>query len=369
MSSFEDDEDGENWDLHPKSEAEASQWRELEFSSNICNVAKSKYSGETIIRDMGSHAWNSSTGDLVPASLLSNPNLTPELIVWLDSNPGTWSITAIHNYWVERYKLVNTNSNFYQGQEEPGPTRGFRVDLIDSKLDLHDASSAILEIANHFAEQMWHDLAEQKHLTLNYWNREYGSDKFFPEFGSDQIDTLAIRELDEDILEIISPGSHATWIDRDDSFDIAYARSRAEDSDGGLDHFLGNYYIDEIGEDPFPYMNLGMAIGAGFGYGDIELVDDKFYDFYLEQAFGDDVEMVETKVTITSDTPWVGIRYRELAEGQQMNLAINLWTTMGHPYLGRPDGISRHFLCCLALHDSTAENVKAFLLLQLAGGL
>ncbi len=359
------EEDLEEWDIHPKSEAEAAAWRRLTSSINIYNVAKSKFSGESIIREMGAHAWNSNSEDLVPASLLSNPNLTPELLSWLDSAPGAWSSNAIHNYWIERYKLESSNSNFYPGQEESGPTRSFHVDLIDSKLELHTASSAVLEMSDHFAEQMWHDLATQKHLTLNYWNSEYGEDKFFPEFGFAENNQLNIVELDEEVLNHLSPGRYATWIEKEDSFDSTYARSRAEDSDG-QDHFIDEVFVEHIDEDPFSSINLGFAIGAGKEYGDIDLVEDEIYNFYLEQIFGDDPEMFETEVTITADTPWMGRRYRELNENQQMNLAINLLTTMQHPYLGKPDGISRHFLCCLALHDDTAENVKAFLQLQLA---
>ena len=266
-----------------------------------------------------------------------------------------------HSYWLEKYKIDSTNSNFY----DDGPTRGFHDELIESKLGLHEASRAILEMADYFAEQMWHDLAKQKHLHLNYWINSHGSDKFFPEFGVVEKSQIKIIDLDDEVLKQICPGQDVTWIARSSSFDRSYARDRAQELEG-QEHFLENDYVYQIDEEPFPYMNLGLAIGAGKEYGDIDLVNDEVYDFYLEQIFGGDIDMLETEVEITSDTPWVGIRYRELTEDQQMNLAINLLTSMEHPYLGKPDGISRHFLCCLALHDSTAENVKTFLSLQLA---
>jgi hypothetical protein len=362
MSHFE--EESEDWDVHPKSEAEAAAWRRLELYINIQNVAKSKFSGESIIREMGAHAWNGNNENLVPAALLSNPNLTPELLSWLDSAPGAWSTTALHDYWIERYKLNKSNSNFYPGEEQSGPTRSFHVGLIDSKLDFQTASSAVLEMSDHFAEQMWHDLAKQKHLTLNYWNSENGEDKFFPEFGFAENEKLNIFELDEEVLNQLSPGIYVTWIEKEASFDRVYAQTLAEDSEG-QEHFLEGDYVQHAYQEPFPSMNLGLAIGAGKQYGDIDLVDSEIYDFYLQQIYGDDVENYETKVTIAKDTPWEGIGYRELNEQQQMNLAVNLLSTMDHPYLGRPDGISRHFLCCLALHDDSAEKVKAFLLWEL----
>lgn len=273
-----------------------------------------------------------------------------------------------HDYWIEKYNIVAVNSNLNDQNETPGPTRSFEVGLIDSNLDLESASRAILEMADHFAEQMWHDLTKQNHVSLRYWHNqggEYGEDKFFPEFGAFENQVLDIQDLDDDVLDRISPGMWATWISDYEVLDIKYARDRVEDFEG-KEHFLESAYVEHMTEEPFSSMNLGMAMGAGKEYGDIDLVSEEIYNFYLEEIFGDDMEMFETQVEITSDTPWSGIRYRDLTENQQMNLAINLLTTMEHPYLGKHDGISRHFLCCLALHDHTAENVKAFLLLQLA---
>lgn len=273
-----------------------------------------------------------------------------------------------HDYWIEKYNLVAVNSNLNDQNETPGPTRSFKVGLIDSILDLESASSAILEMADHFAEQMWHDLAEQNHVNLRYWHNqggEYGEDKFFPEFGSFENQLLEIPELDFDVLDRISPGRWATWFSDYEVLDIKYARDRVEDFEG-KEHFVESNYVEHTAEESFSSMNLGMAIGAGKEYGDIDLVSEEIYNFYLDEIFRDDEDMFETRVEITSDTPWLGIRYSELTENQQMNLAINLLTSMEHPYLGKLDGISRHFLCCLAFHDATADNVKALLLLQLS---
>jgi hypothetical protein len=107
-----------------------------------------------------------------------------------------------------------------------------------------------------------------------------------------------------------------------------------------------------------------FAIGAGLESYDLKNVKEDVYSGYLEEYYSDRW-YYSVSTEITQDSPWTGIRYRELSAQQQMNLVMNLVATLKHPFLGRADGLSLYLLDCLAKHDQTSENVKAFIASQL----
>lgn len=346
-----------SWDWHPTSPAETAKWLETENHWHRANIAKSEFADEKIIRAMASHSWNWGWNDkenLFLPYLLENPNLTPELLSWLDEETRKWDTKTQHAYWVKRYDINTRNINYAIIDSKQGPIRTFAPELLNSNLDLQESALAILEMADHFTEQMWHDLNIQGHIDLHYSN-------------SDDGDTLLPSETfgaNEELLNHFSPGYFVTWARKDEELDTGYALDRIQDE--GHDHFEDEIFVDFLEEEPFSAVNLAYAIGAGLQHEDLEVADQEEFGGYLEDCYADDREMNEVKLVITSDTPWLGIRYSELSEQQQMNLALNFVNVLKHPYLGRKDGIAVHLMHCMAKHDQSADSVKAFLLLSAA---
>ncbi len=343
-----------SWDWQPSSREEAEQWLEITDHFKRANIAKSRFADEAIIRAIATHAWKWGYNDkenLFLPALLENPNLTPELLSWLDDQTRTWGSSAQHSYWLKRYE-IQANSNYDDTSSKKGRVGAFSAGLLTENLDLHSAAKSIFEMADHFAEQMWHDLTVQKHLELNYQN--------------DYVDFLLPTELfgaDEELLKRFSPGYFITWAAKEEELDLVYAQDRATDE--GAENFDDGIFMDYMDEIAFAPQNLGFAIGAGLQNKDLEVLGREIFEYYLDCIFGDDREMYEVDLVINSDTPWSGIRYRELSEQRQMNLVVNFVNVLKHPYLGRTDGITYHLMHCMAKHDQTADNVKAFLRLNL----
>lgn len=341
-----------NW--QPSNKAEAEAWLTYE-SYERTKVAKSKFADEAIIRQIASHSWGPNDGgDSTLPALAENPNLTPDLTEWLDAKSASWSLQAQHVYWLTRYGVDQRNSNYTQGEEKQGPTRSFPEKFINSKLESKDACQSALELADHFLEHMWHDLARQKHLDLTYVNEYRGAYFGPPDTGA----------TSEEIIRFFSPGYFVTWISKEESFDFDWASERAQDDDGKW-HFEEKTYADYLDDDPFCGPNLGYAIGAGLQANDLKLLDRDRFEEYLEEFHDGDSEMYEVTISIVKESPWLGKRYGDISDNQKMNLALNLIATLDHPYLGRSDGISVYLLECLAKHDQTPDNVKALIILQL----
>lgn len=343
-----------DWDWHPSNRAEAVQWLQIDSHFKRINIAKSEFADEPIIRAMATHAWqwgfNDREYEILPA-LLDNPNLTPELRNWLDEQTRNWDARSQHQYWNKRHE-VEINSNFDETSGVKGRVGAFSEGILSSSLDVESAARDILQMADHFTEQMWHDLAEQEHIELEYQN-DY-VDSLLPGF------TFGAND---EILKLFSPGYFITWAAKNEELDLVYAQDRATDE--GAENFDEGIFMDYMDDDAFALENLGFAIGAGLQNEDLEVLDQETFEYYLEACFGDDREMHEVDLVINSDSPWSGIRYRELSEQQQMNLVINFVNVLQHPYLGRADGITMHLMHCMAKHDQTADNVKAFLHLNL----
>jgi hypothetical protein len=249
------------------------------------------------------------------------------------------------SYWMHRYGV-----NRIWSESLP---RTFTSEFINSRLDVDAASRNTLEIADQFLEQMWHDLAEQKHLDLYYLNEQHDPDIFRPE---------DIGQTSEQILDYFSPSYSVTWISKAESLNFAYASDEAHDA--GRLHFEESDFWDHLDDGPYSNVNLMFAIGAGLEGYDLKNVKEDVYSGYLEEYYSDRW-YYSVSTEITQDSPWTGIRYRELSAEQQMNLVMNLVATLKHPFLGRADGLSLYLLDCLAKHDQTAENVKAFIASQL----
>lgn len=168
---------------------------------------------------------------------------------------------------------------------------------------------------------------------------------------------------DEELLKRFSPGYFITWAAKEEELDLVYAQDRAIYD--GAENFDDGIFMDYMDEIAFAPQNLGFAIGAGLQNKDLEVLGQEIFEYYLDCIFGDDREMYEVELIINNETPWSGIRYRDLSEQQQMCLVVNFVNALKHPYLGRNDGIAYHLMHCMAKHDQTADNVKAFLRLNL----
>lgn len=346
-----------DWDWHPSRKGQAKKWLKVDNHFKRANIAKSKFADEKIIRAMASHSWNwgySDKAHLFLSHLLDNPNLTPELRSWLDEETREWDAKSQHAYWTKRFG-IESNSNYNTASSQDGQDRSFAEGLLSSNLAPEDAARAVLEMADHFAEQMWHDLGEQGDIELSYTNDSYEGDSLEPSelFGAD-----------EELLKPFSPGHRVTWVRKDQGLDFEYAEERVYED--GEYHFEEAAFFDSLDTAPFSDLNLGYAIGAGLQYEDLEVKDREAFEGYLETCYSDDYDMNEVSLVITSDTPWAGIRYRELSEQQEMNLVINFINALQRPYLGRKDGIAVHLLNCIARHSHTADNVRAFVLQNLS---
>jgi hypothetical protein len=341
-------ENDDDRDWHPSNSAEAEAWLTYESQWKRANVAKSQFTNTSLIKEIASHAWGSydQEGWMLIAAIWENPNLTSELIESFDKKSVTLKIDSQYSYWMHRYGVERAWS-----QSLP---RKFTSEFINTKLDVDAASRNAFEIADQFLEQMWHDLAEQKHLDLHYSQEQHDPDFFRP---------WNVGQTSEQILDFFSPGYDVTWISKEESFNFLYAADEAHDA--GRNHFEEGYFWDYLDDGPYSNTNLMFAIGAGLEGNDLDNVKENIYSGYLEEYYSDRW-YYGASTDITKDSPWTGIRYRELSAEQQMNLVHNLLTTLKHPFLGRPDGLSFHLLECLTKHNQTPENVKALIVSQLS---
>jgi len=345
-----------DWDWNPSSKAEAKAWLKYDSFSKRARVAQSAFADESVIRDIATHSWGLNDDESqIHAALARNPNLTPELGKWLDAQSATWSLLSQHEYWLKRYDVADlVYLKTTQAHKGRPAARSFTTKFINTRLDEDAASRATLEIADQFMEQMWHDLENQEHLELYYFN-EYRGATFAP---------TELGEASEEIIKFFSPGYSVTWISKDETFDFDHASDLAY-NDHGLWHFEDNIYVDYIVDTPFVEPNLGLAIGAGLQANDLKVLDSQSYEGYLEELHSDDREMYKVNISVVNESPWHGTRYSDLSDDQKLNLVLNIISTLKHPYLGRSDGISIHLLDCLAKHNQTPEAIKALITLQL----
>lgn len=140
-----------SWDWQPSGREEAEQWLEITDHFKRANIAKSRFADEAIIRAIASHAWKWGYNDkenLFLPALLENPNLTPELLSWLDEQTRTWGSSAQHSYWLKRYE-IQANSNYDDTSSKKGRIGTFSAGLLTENLDLHLAAKSIFEMADH----------------------------------------------------------------------------------------------------------------------------------------------------------------------------------------------------------------------------
>ena len=343
------------WNWRPSSKADAEAWLSYDNYLKRANVARSEFADETVIREMVSHSWgNSDSAGIILAALAENPNFTLELTEWVHAQSTNWSLESQHEYWLTRYDVAVVNLGFPQGHDQRGATRTFPTEFIGSKLDGDAASRITLEIADQFMEQMWHDLSDQKHLELHFFN-EYRGATFAP---------TDLGRASEEIIKFFSPGDFVTWVSREEKFDFDHASDLAY-NDQGKCHFEDKSYVWQIVDEPFCGPNLGLAIGAGLQANDLKVLNSERYKGYLEELHSDDREMYEVSINTVGETPWHGTRYSDLSDDQKWNLTLNIISTLQHPYLGREDGISIHLLDCLAKHNQTPEAVRDLIISKL----
>lgn len=335
-------------DWTPKNRNDCLQWKELDNFFNLLAVASSEYTDEEIIRGIAAHDWSSASYSNFLPRLGLNPNLTPDLLIWLDEQTRNWPLVAQNGYWLQRYAIPAVLS-----MEQTPAT--FKESFYNTRLDASVAARQLLEIASPLAEQMWHDLALQGIFELSYWRDSYSGDEFVPNI-SNAGPSVSIG--DESVLQrILSKGYFTTWISVSDDVDYSLA----------LENATRDYEIlaEESGEasseEPFTSYGLAYAYAGGLDLGDIDTTNESKLHALLDEVYSDDESCVESSVEITQDTLWLGPRYRALSPEQQENIAHNISATLTHPYLGATGGIATHLLVCLALHSETADLVRDFI--------
>jgi hypothetical protein len=335
----------------PSSREDSEAWLSHNNQTARHYIAMSEFTDERTIKEMASHQWrwgNEGEFNFLP-HLLDNPNLTANLQIWLDEETRNWGSRAQHAYWVKRYG-IKAKFTFEAG-EEKFSIRSFTPSLLEKRLPPEESCQAILEISDHFTEQMWHDLATQNQLELRYENS--------------YVETFLPSELfnsTEEILNLFSPGFRVAWVRKLQQLDVAKAQSEVQGN--GEWHFTESIFEDFLDEDSFPEENLCHAIGAGLENRDLKILDDEIFEEYLDAYYPFEEgtkHMYLVDLAIRAESPWAGERYSELTEEHQRNLVHNFINTLKHPYLGRADGISLHLMHCMYRHSQTAEAVKKIL--------
>ncbi|MFM1787193.1 MAG: hypothetical protein RL228_1143 [Actinomycetota bacterium] len=347
----------EDWSWTPKSHEDSLLWKQASSDNGYRiypKIAASPFTSVETLRDMADSKLNvrqgRGRGDYAYAetysAMLDNPNMTPELLAYLDEKSATWSPETNWVYWLKRFEPETS-------EPDDSTDDYFDENLINrNDLSIEEAAGSILNLSSGLAQQFWHDLSIAKRISLTYQRDNYDGDLFEPFIEGDT--------TGERIYELLSPGYDATWIDHEESLDQEYARDRLNDEYSELID-EGEWMTWGDGE-PFHEVLLAAAIGAGLDKNDLIVKDEPQFTRYLEVLYEDDEQMLESSVTITSDTPWQGPRFSELSENQRFNLTHNLVTSMTHPALS--SGISEHLLLCIAAHPMTEEKTLTYLFLQ-----
>lgn len=227
----------------------------------------------------------------------------------------------------------------------------FPTELVSSSLKPQDAFEAMQAFQTEFLEQMWHDLAVQGHIHLRYQQRE-------------SFDSLLPTDLfgtEEHVLNKYSPVHQIElWANKHVSFDAMGARETATDN-----WLFEEYFVETLFDAAFSEVNLGFAIGKGLYEGDLQLLSSEAFENYLQEIYGGWRDYYKVELEIIGDVDWEGLRYGELWSEQQMYLATNFVSAYQHHESSMTNGVALHLLHCMAKHDRTADNVKAFIRLNL----
>ena len=270
----------EDWSWRPKSHEDSLLWKQVDANDGwriYPMIAASPFTSVETLRDMADSKLNFSfhRGRLQSgyastySAMLDNPNMTPELLAFLDEKSGTWNVETSWAYWQKRFepktpKPVDSTDDYFDER------------LINrNDLALSEAAESVLSIAGVLAEQFWHDLAIAEQISLYYQRDNIDGDQFTPGIDGDP--------ANEQIYEILSPGYAATWIQHEESLDAEYARERI--SDDYSDFVDEGEWVNWGEDDPFNEALLAAAIGAGLENEDLVVKDEIEFTRYLEVAY------------------------------------------------------------------------------------
>jgi hypothetical protein len=280
----------------------------------------------------------------VYASMLDNPNIDEDFRTWLDGLSPKWSYIDSDFYWSKRYEIAEVNH--------------FSDELVSQSLQQDSAFRQVLSVADSLIETMWHDLCLQKDVRLTYVEDSYYGDQINAQFNF-----LSNFNLDDSLASSLVNGFDVDWISREPELDFGWAIDVAGQRSEEYFRDDAEYLI----EDPeVSVASLGYAAALGVSEGDLEILDfDAVGKYLLEcDCFGE--TDFDFEVDVTGDVSWTGVRFEGLNPDQQIHLATNLTTALGHPYL---KDIANHLLVCMTLHDGTQEKARSFLLDSGTAGL
>jgi hypothetical protein len=203
-----------------------------------------------------------------------------------------------------------------------------------------------------FILQLWRDLSIQGHIQLTYMNQE-NRDEIYPSDVKDDY----VRATLSSLTDIVSVEE---WATKSESFNFEWAREVLTNES---EHF-SEFYSDHMYDDEFPLNLLGYAIGKGLEDGDLQVLGHEVFSSLLQNIYDEHV-FYNVALEIFGDVQWEGLRYGELSPDQQMHLVTNFLNSLEGSDTDWANVVVPHLLHCMARHDQTADNVKAFLRLNL----
>ena len=204
-----------------------------------------------------------------------------------------------------------------------------------------------------FILQLWRDLSVQGQVQLIYMNQDDYRDELYPSELKDHRARAALGNfIDIDSVE--------EWARKSESFDLDRAEAVLTYQSEHFFEFFSDYVYDE----EFSEHLLGYAIGRGLSIGDLKVVGQEAFGAYLHAIY-DEHGFYTVELEIFGDVHWEGLRYGELSPDQQMHLVTNFLNSREGSDKDWASVVVPHLLHCMARHDQTADNVKAFLLQNL----
>lgn len=203
-----------------------------------------------------------------------------------------------------------------------------------------------------FIQQLWRDLSVQGHIQLIYMNQEY-RDELYPSEVKDDY----VRATVSNLIDLVSVEE---WARKSETFNLEWAREVLINDGENFSEF----YSDLMQDEEFPLDLLGYAAGKGLGDGDLQLVGKDVFNSYLPTIYNEHI-FYNVELEIFGDVLWDGPRYSELSPDQQMYLVTNFLNSRQDSDQDWANVVAPHLLNCIARHDRTADNVKAFILLNL----
>ena len=278
--------------------------------------------------------------------LWSNPNIDAKLLDWLDIETANWPVDEAFQYWQTRasIKAGETTIPITPGNDIPTKSN-FSEEFLNGISKNPECSLELLRICKPLAQQLWHDLAQEDIVYLQYQEDSVSGSTFRAYMPDNSMD------VPERVLDALSYGYFTDWISKEAEID----ESR-----------VWGDVVSKIEEDGFKEWDdtveestLCKALIYGSELGDLEITGN--LQKYLRDSglFGE--SDFDYPVKIESEPAWDGPRFSELTVDQQLNLVNNICNSMPHSLFGRKKGIGVHLLVCIILHPATSPEVLSSL--------